>query len=276
MDVLANAEPLISEVHAEFPDIVVCDLQHSQKLNSVNSIRGKKLYCTSGLEPVELIRQLLSSNAEVILQRNEAYFVEDLRISARILADPNSYFQRRAPGLIPQATETMALVFSGPNQKSVAKEQCLDFVKDEVSNVQESMDCLFEEFYMNAMFDAPSEAKKQGKAYDLYERGQSAILSLAKDSQRIAISCFDPYGSLNITKFLKRLEEVLTHGAGAVINMADQGAGIGCSIILEHALSVYIGVIPGQCSLVSVVVPRGMSLRQRSKMQKSIHLVQGS
>jgi hypothetical protein len=254
----------------QFPDLQVCGVEDTADPQGVQS---RNITVASGLDPIQVVSAVAHRRTKALIQKNERFFSDDIRVSAQFAMDPRLYFQGRSDALIPSPTDSRKLQFAGPGQKSAAKDQCLSFVKGELSNVQESIDALFEEFYMNAMFDAPSEAKKQGRAYDLYEKGDAAVLSLARDDKRIAFSCFDPYGSMHENKFLLRLEEVLNQGAGNVINMRDRGAGIGCSIIYEHSMFLMMGVIPGQCTMVTAFVPLGLSHRQRAKLQKSLQVV---
>jgi hypothetical protein len=70
------------------------------------------------------------------------------------------------------------------------------------------------------------------------------------------------------------MDEVYKKGAGEAMNLReDGGAGLGCVIMFEHCEALFLGVMPGQKTLVSCIVPLGMSYRQRDQVKKSLHLI---
>ena len=232
-----------------------------------------RMILAENLDSLQVVSQVLMGSARAMLQKRELFFEKDLRLALSLLKNPDLYFQNTTLGIDPENRVSLSKAFSSPKQKSDLKQECLEFVAQESRHVRESVDALFEEFYMNAIFDAPREAEKKGLPHNLYESGYSATLTIAKNHERLVISCSDPYGTLSSTKFLQRLVQVLAEGAGEAINMRGPGAGIGCSIIFEHTDFLLIGVVPGKKTLVSAFMPLKSSFRQRSQSQKSLLLV---
>ncbi len=53
------------------------------------------------------------------------------------------------------------------------------------------------------------------------------------------------------------------------------GSGLGTAITFDHADSIFIGVVPGKVSRVTVVVPFGLSGKKTIQIQKSLHIIEG-
>lgn len=123
---------------------------------------------------------------------------------------------------------------------------------------------------MNAVFDAPREAVKFGGS----DKQQMAEIFLAHSSKSLQISCSDLFGSLDVSKFLRRMNEIYEKGVGNAINLSVErgaGAGIGCVILFENCTSLILGVRHGKITKVTCVIPLGMRSRQREQMKKSLH-----
>jgi hypothetical protein len=128
---------------------------------------------------------------------------------------------------------------------------------------------------MNAVIDAPREYSRMGNGAKTYQSGMQAKFYLQTSENRLAIACEDPFGALDIEKFIGRMNEVYQKGAGEVINLyRPGGAGLGCVLMFENCISMYLGVSSGKMTLVSCVLPLGVSYRQKAALKKSLHLIQ--
>jgi len=263
-------QDLPANLKASFSTVQVSELR------DYKAEMGRTLIVADNLAGAELVNHVLSQDLRFLLQKNPKFFVEDLETAARLLESPQSYFAKAEEVLLPSLEKKMSAEFCSPNDKAALKTNCHDFISDLNSqNVAESLEAILEELYMNAILDAPVEAKKRGWKHDLYDQGQKARMTIVRNATRLFITCEDPFGALEPKKFLGRLHQVLEQGAGEVMNFKKEGgAGIGCSLIFEHCSSLFLGVLPQKKTVVSCAIPLGLSYRQRAKMQKSLHLIE--
>jgi len=253
------------------PDMSLIDLQDT----AAASFPNNTVFVAGTLEPNQIVDQVLDKNITSVIQTNEKFFHEDLKRLAKLREDPPGYFKNHVVFLFPDAVDTLHIEVKASTNKEEVREKAVAFCADvKGRNVTESVIAIFEELYMNAIYDAPNEAKKQKlKSAALVD--QAAHLCLVRSETQLGISFSDNYGSLNSQKFLRRLREIYKEGAGQVINLRNEGgAGIGCSLMFENASSIILGVIPGVQTLVSCVIPLGLNNRQRAEIKKSLHLVQ--
>jgi hypothetical protein len=99
-------------------------------------------------------------------------------------------------------------------------------------------------------------------------------LFLAHDESRLMVGCTDPYGSLGIARYLSKVKATYALGAAATMDFGSGGAGIGSYIIFNTGASLYIGVKPGQSTVICCVLPLGMSNRKRAALSKHLHWIQ--
>lgn len=227
------------------------------------------------LEPSDVVLKMVDSGSNHIFQKNVKGFSEDLKKVCEFVSNPQVYFSNAGKNLLDNTKYSTEFAFSTTAEKSKLKEELMKFVeKIKSQNVHESAEAIIEELYMNAMLDAPREALRLNVPDNKYQTGEKAIMRMFMNDSELVISCEDPFGSLDIKKFVGRMHEVYKKGAGEVINLKGiGGAGLGCIIMFEHAKAIYLGVNKGKQSIVTCVVPLGMSYRQRAQVKKSIHLI---
>lgn len=221
------------------------------------------------LEPLQVIMNITSKNIKHLLQKNSGRFEEDLLVSGKLAESPQEYFADGYLAFSGNAKSQTAIAFKGAEDKSALKEKALAFMETLASPaVSQCGESVIEELYMNAAIDAPREGKKLG----LEVTGQSSQLFIAHGEKYLQISCSDPFGSLNVSKFLARMNEVYEKGAGEVINMTGNGgAGLGCVILFENCCTMILGVQQKKMTKVTCLIPLGVSSRQRAQMKKSLH-----
>lgn len=260
----------VDQVRVESPDVELCDWEKFQG-------KQKTILISEQFEPQELVQNYLDKNASQWLQKNDCSFLEDLNCAARIAQDKNRFFVEGARSLLVNPTETHRFRFTGPPDKAVLKEGIENFVRKIGSqSVLEASEAVTEELYMNAVIDAPREAYRLGlREKAEYLQGEASELEMYLNSNRLVIAVRDPFGALNSMKFIERMNEVYQRGAGQAMNRGpDGGAGLGCVILFENSVSLYLGVVKGQTTLVACVVPIGKSNRQRALMKKSLHRIE--
>jgi hypothetical protein len=227
------------------------------------------------LEPSDVIHKIVDSGTHHLFQKNKSSFPDDLKTISELVSNPNSYFEEVGASLIRNIKGKIQYSFSSPAEKPKLKEELMKFVdRIKSQNVSESAEAIVEELYMNAMLDAPRESAKNSGVANKYENGEYATMRMYMNDTDLVISCEDPFGSLDIKKFVGRMHEVYKKGAGEVINLKGTGgAGLGCIIMFEHSKAIYLGVRKGKQSVVTCVVPLGLSYRQRAQVKKSMHLI---
>ena len=228
----------------------------------------KRACWSVNLEPRELLRVLQQGPAPSVLQSDAADFDEDVRGWVSLREKPLDYFANPLQILMPNGTDVTSLRIAGPHQKENLRQDIIKFASARGNDpCVESMLANFEELFMNAMLDAPREAKNPSPS-------TGSTFFLAADERRLGIACQDPHGSLDISKLLNRMSEVYEQGAGAVINLCGPGgAGLGCTIMMENSSLICFGVRPDQTTVVSCLVHRYLSYRRRAEIKKSLHLV---
>ncbi len=260
---------LAEDVKQKFSTILLC---HADSLPE--QLPNQCIVVSNALEPNQVVENLIDKKAAHIVQKNKNHYSEDILIAGNLILDPASYFNSLGSSLVSDPMKELKLEFSGPKDKSTLKSRVFDFLGEVVNqNVTESVEAIFEEMYMNAIIDAPKEAARNGHAVSSYDDGRKSSLHLLMTENKFVITCEDPFGSLLVEKFLLRMKEVYATGAGAAINFREGGAGLGCVIMFEHCSHLFLGVIPGQKTVVSCIVPTGLSYRQRANIKKSLHLI---
>jgi hypothetical protein len=257
------------------PRVELYDFQNMDKAAVLDKDPSVSLFTAEGLQPEEVVGFLAANNFRSFVQKRTNSFAQDVATSAALLMDPNLYFKEGGRRIAGQVHREMEFKFSSTSEKSDLKKQTSQFVSSaQNQNVLESCDAILEELYMNAMFDAPREAANKSQLNCSYEMGVYSTMRLFQSDHRMLITCEDPFGSLDLKKFVKRMDEVYKKGAGEAMNLReDGGAGLGCVIMFEHCEALFLGVMPGQKTLVSCIVPLGMSYRQRDQVKKSLHLI---
>jgi hypothetical protein len=253
-----------SELANAYPDLSVSHLAHWDP-----QMTASHILVEDSLENGEIVAQVREKKIHHLVQKNESRFSDQLLLAGKLISEQTQYFLKSHSILDRQLVDACLIPFFGAQDKPRLIEKCTEFVgKLGRASVLETAMIVVEELYMNAAIDAPKEALRQG----IPTHEQPAELFLAYDGQDLQISCTDAYGSLDIAKFIGRMNEVYEKGAGEVINMnRGNGAGLGCVIIFEQCSTLVLGVIPGIQTKVSGIIPVCMSRRQRAQLKKSLH-----
>ncbi len=224
------------------------------------------------LEPAQIVEKLLNSQAAAVLQRSASEWNQsewnDLILHLNLVKNPHSILSHSSKVLGPESTHFLINHHSTSEKKETKSKLESMFTTLGSQHLNESLEAIFEELFMNATLDAPSEARKLGLIFDPTDFEVKFIFSF--NDHRVFLGCSDPFGSLSLKKAIGRMSEVYTKGAGLAINRGEGGAGLGCTILFEHALSLIMLCQKAQQTFVGCLLPRGMSYRQRSRMKKSI------
>jgi hypothetical protein len=130
---------------------------------------------------------------------------------------------------------------------------------------------IFEELFMNAVYDAPAEAKKLG----LDTKKKRCDFTVAYNKDKVIISCSDAYGSLDPLKMLTRMRDIYTHGTKNIINLGQNkgGAGIGCSLLHHYSSSMVIAVMRGVRTRVTCTIPLRTGQKNFHLLGKNLQII---
>jgi hypothetical protein len=139
-----------------------------------------------------------------------------------------------------------------------------------------------DEMFTNAIYNAPFVDPQTTKNPGINRQCEEVTLSggkfgrlfLANDEQRLLIGCSDPYGSLDLKRYLNKIKATYVRGPAATMNFGPGGAGIGSYIIFNAGASLYFGVWPGHATVLCCVIPLGISNRKRMQLPKHLHWIQ--
>lgn len=232
----------------------------------------EKVCCAESLPPHEVVRLVSEDAAKSLVQFNAEWFENDLRASLQIRSNPEAYFANPGAHLLGGIDQLWSWSFSGRDDKALIKERLM-MVAQGTDAMRESLSLIFEELFMNAVIDAPREAKNRQISAD---SRRLSTMTLARRGDRLCLSCSDPYGTLKIEKFVSRMHQVYVEGAGQVINFDTDrgGAGLGCVLLFEHSAILALGVDVHKNTVVSCVVPATMNHRQKDLVKKSLHWIE--
>lgn len=275
MKVIHPQSALVKDLsQCDFSKYTNCSLFDTKLETTKKQCSPSTLLLGDHLEPAEVVSWIVDSGAHHLTQKCDSHFQSDVEFSLSNIQNPNHYFNQTAQTLAKGVVSQKQLDFTGPQDKDRLRSELTNFLSaTKTQNVVESAEAIFEELYMNAVIDAPREAAKKNQSNNSYAQGLKATFHLALSDSHLVLCSEDPFGSLDPHKFINRMNEVYKKGAGESINFREGGAGLGCVIMFEHCKSMHLGVIRGKRTVVSCVVPLGMSYRQRSQVKKSLHLI---
>lgn len=264
-------DPLFESLEAldesQFPSVTLCRLPHWS-----GGEPEKTIVIEDSMEPAQVVIEAFGKKIPSIIQKNEKRFESDIANAARLKEFSSEYFKSNYTYFSDPVQFMQTLVFSKTEHKAKMKEDALATIEKLNSPaVSQAAESIIEELYMNAVIDAPREAKKMG----LTGSGTDCNIFIAAGEHDLQISCSDPYGALDISKFIARMNEVYEKGAGEVINLtAAGGAGLGCVILFENSYTMILGVESNVITKVTCTIPLGISSRRRAQMKKSLHWFQ--
>lgn len=231
--------------------------------------QGSTIFVSQELEPKDVVMFIKDKANGHLVQKAKDHFSEDLELTSGWLSDAKTYFEKTC---LKAPTHKEVIHFSDKNKKMELKDRLMNFMDGvQGPSLPDAAIAIFEELFMNATIDAPKEAQKQGRSV----KNTECEMVLERHAKKLAISCRDPFGALNVQKFLNRMAEVYERGAGDAINMTQPGgAGLGCVILFENCVQLVVGCHEGKWSKVTCILPLGCSQRQRAEMKKSLHRIE--
>ncbi len=175
-------------------------------------------------------------------------------------------------------------LFNSSHQKRVVIEDMTKAAQDKAlsQTIIDDIVVVTDELFTNAMFNAPfvdiNTQKNPGINRHTdevkYADGKVGRIFMAQDENRLLIGCHDPYGTLDLKRYLNKIKATYVRGPAATMNFGPGGAGIGSYIIFNAGASLYFGVCPGRATVLACIIPLGMSNRKRMQLPKHLHWFQ--
>lgn len=136
------------------------------------------------------------------------------------------------------------------------------------------------ELLMNAMVDAPVDGRGRPRfsgdrdAVVQLTEDEAPTLQLTVDSSHLALDVTDPFGRLERDHLFEAILRGRTGRPGTT--PPGQRPGLGLFNLFHSAAVLRVEVSPGHHTLVSWIVDRGVSARDRRSMARSLYFVQSS
>jgi len=253
-------------------------------LGAAKTVKEKVLVCHQ-VAPHDVVRYAVELDASQIIQDSNPHYPTELNSALTMLDHPGTYFDAPFSTILtpdsagPEAEEKQILLdvrFS----KTSEKDETLGQVEKAILALARPQSLLYDvklvadELFMNALYNAPvgSHSPKVDRNLNVeLPKGKSCRMALGRDEGRLVLVCEDAYGSLDINKYLERLLKCYDDGVKNAMNWGVGGAGIGCYMIFESCMSIFLGVQPGRRTIVCCVFALGKGTRARQEMSKSIH-----
>lgn len=217
--------------------------------------------------------ELAASGCHHCFLNTESPLVEsELQSSLKIESNPLEFLENPLPFWFPNKAETLNLPFKKKADKIEMMRQLEPFLeKTESRLVQEHVRIIFQELFMNAVFDAPREGKKQG----ITASKKGCEMLLAYDHEKFVITCIDYYGALDPLSMVRRIRNLLQNESTKVVNFDRKqgGAGIGSSLLFRYSSTLSIVVDEEQCTRVSCTIPLKMSQKKFNLLEKNLHYI---
>ncbi len=252
-----------------FANIQLVDLNKSQ--NQVHDPTTTILFSDCWPDG-KILEMAAEGNFTTFLNSNNRNFESELLTALKVMDDPKGFLTNPLPCLFNETPNTLTIPFTKKEDKPTIIAKMDSFLNQTGSRiVQEHARILFEELFMNAVFDAPAEAKKLG----LNSKKQRCEFNFAFDGEKLAISCFDGYGSLNPLKIAERMRDIHNHGTKNIINLGQRkgGAGIGCSLLHHYSSSMIIAVERGVGTRVTCFIPLKISQKNFYNLGKNLQII---
>lgn len=270
------------------------------KVKVVDGIPGEALpdnsnviMTSAGFNPTQVVESVLQANALHLCQTDGDCLTDELNASAIMLTDPHRFLNFPVSTILSPLesgaeSEKKLTMIEGRFQKAKEKPAMLANIRAHLENLKKNesvisdVGLIADEMFTNAVFNAPFVDPKTGHNPGIDRDDETVQMSaqnfgdfkVGYNDNRIVIVCKDPYGSLQIKKFLQRIYKCCTSGLSQSIHMGAGGAGIGSYMVFNASSSLYLGVISNKMTIVAAVIQWKWSSRKRSEAARNIHLFQ--
>lgn len=246
-----------------------------------------------GMEPENILHLATDLGFWHVCQKQGHEFDKELKSAQNLVGNEDLYREFPlsvilTPDAVSKESERSLLAYEQQFDSSNQKREGLDSLSNVAQTrgisqtVIDDLIAVADELFTNAIFNAPfvdiNTQKNPGINRHTGEvkldGGKFARMFLAHHENRLVIGCSDPYGSLDLKRYLNKIKATYLRGPAATMNFGAGGAGIGSYIIFNAGSSLYFGVWPGQATVICCVIPVGISNRKRLQLPKHLHWFQ--
>lgn len=246
-----------------------------------------------GIQTENLVKTVLDGRAKHIVQKDGVAFESEIAAAKLMIDDPNTFLHFPLSSILTpdQAGSEQEVALTKLSVKcssGAERHACTDRVTQQLEGLVNAgllseIQIATLELVSNAVFHGP---QKEFKHIEYDNQGHEfqnskpvyikpSFVTLGHDSERIVISCRDLYGELNVKNVLERVHRCFEFGVPLTINHGKGGAGIGCFLMFNLALAVYIGVTPGSQTMTAITFPMRGSRVKRLSVPRNIHVYSG-
>jgi hypothetical protein len=256
-------------------------------------LNSNTIYVSEKESPEFLMRMANEKAANHLVQTSAPNFERTLNSSARMIFEPSNFKKQPLlnifnPGSFDQNVENKLCIYEKYFSAATEKKSVLQELDDKLAekkasgSLRSELLVVADELFTNAVFNAPFADREAADGPKVsrertdvqMDQGKQGRLFVGCDDQSVAICCFDPYGSLVITKLLDRIRSCFMNGVSRSMNMgATGGAGIGSYMVYGSSTDYFLVVDPGECTMICSVTPLKMSSRARQELPKSVHIL---
>lgn len=245
------------------------------------------------LAPEEVLRLATGNQLRHLCQRQGFEFARDLEAAQLMAQAPETFRDTPVSTILTPlaasvAAEKRLMWVDAAFKGSVDKQNVLDQITTAMASrnfartLSEDVISVADELFTNAVFNAPfvdlvtqvNPGVNRHDTHVQFDADKQARLFLAQDATRLVVGCEDPFGSLNLHRYLNKIKDTYVKGPAASMNFGPGGAGLGSYIIFNAGSSLFFGVWPGQTTVLCCVIPLGLSLRKRTQLPKHLHWIQ--
>ena len=247
----------------------------------------------AGLPPEEILRLATDFKFKHLCQTSGFNYNNEILAAEAIINDAEGFFRHPISSILtptavgPVSEKSLIQIeerFDSSSQKRAVIGSVTKYMESKglSQTLIEDVTAVADEFFTNAVYNAPFIDPVTGKNPGVSRQdtevkldgGKFARLLFGHDAAQVVIACEDPFGSLNLERYLNKIKATYLRGPAATMNFGPGGAGLGSYIIFNAGSSLYFGVKPKQMTLLCCVIPLGLSYRKRVQLPKHLHWIQ--
>lgn len=248
------------------------DLKPTTTSNASNTENQPTIIHSNTWTQAQMLDLAASGGHHCFLNTESPLIESELYSSLKIESQPLEFLTNPLPFWFQNESQNLLLPFKKKTDKIDMMRQFEPFLEKTGSKlIQENVRILFQELFMNAVFDAPKEAKKRG----ITANKKDCEMLFAYDHEKFVISCLDHYGALEPLSMVIRIRDILLAESTKVINFdsTQGGAGIGSSLLFHYSSSLSIIVEEEKSTRVSCTIPLKTGQKKFHLLEKNLQYI---
>lgn len=239
--------------------------------------------------PEAILGLILDLGIKSIVQTTAPFVPEELKTAQVIVADNRKFLDFpmatiMMPDIVNEDMEKkmceLRIPFSSSSQKGEILEKVHAYVstQSKLNSLIDDVLLAVDELFTNSIYNAPfmntensnvgASRKQPNLVMADNKQGEIMVGSFAG---RLVIGCRDPFGTLNVFKFLSRFRDCYEKGMREMMTFGEGGAGVGGYLVFNMSMSYYLGVEMGVQTIICCSFPLGKSASYREEIPKNVH-----